>query len=302
MDTRGKSLVSEARCGGWPRIAFVTPVRNSAKFIEATIQSVLAQEYPNLDYFIVDGGSNDGTVEIIRKYENKISGWISEPDRGMYDAINKAFRRTTGEIMGWISATDILYPGGLRVVGSVFNDLPEIEWITGRPALINEQGMTVGVFETPHWSRFRFLLGANRFIMQEATFWRRSLWVKAGGYVDASSRLASDFELWVRFFRHAKLYPVEALIGAYRDHADALGRIELETCNRVRDEVIEAELDVVRYGKALRLLRNFDRRAKSIPAVRDVWHKLVTKPLYRRAGRDSPPTINYDQERWQIFV
>src|ERR1019366_1022321 len=139
METCRMSLVSEARCGGWPRIAFVTPVRNSAKFIEATIQSVLAQEYPNLDYFIVDGGSNDGTVEIIRKYENKISGWISEPDRGMYDAINKAFRRTTGEIMGWISATDILYPGGLRVVGSVFNDLPEIEWITGRPALINEQ-------------------------------------------------------------------------------------------------------------------------------------------------------------------
>src|SRR5262245_34693324 len=92
----------------WPRIALVTPVFNSGKYIEQTIRSVLAQGYPNLDYFIIDGGSTDGTLDIIRKYERQISGWISEPDNGMYDAINKGFARTSGEIMGWISATDML--------------------------------------------------------------------------------------------------------------------------------------------------------------------------------------------------
>src|ERR1700736_2141333 len=125
----------------WPRIALVTPVRNSGKYLEATIRSVLGQDYPNLDYYIVDGGSTDGSVEIIRKYENEISGWVSEPDKGMYDALNKGFARTTGEIMGWISATDMLHMGGLRVVGSVFRQLPEVEWITGRPSIFSDDGM-----------------------------------------------------------------------------------------------------------------------------------------------------------------
>src|SRR4029077_2329997 len=123
----------------YPRIALVTPVFNSGKYIEQTIRSVLAQGYPNLDYFIVDGGSTDGTLDIIRKYESQISGWISEPDNGMYDAINKGFARTSGEIMGWISATDMLQIGGLSVVASVFRDLPEVEWITGKPTLFSEE-------------------------------------------------------------------------------------------------------------------------------------------------------------------
>src|SRR2546423_5595900 len=130
----GGKPATEHREKIWPRIALVTPVRNSGKYLEATIRSVLAQDYPNLDYFIVDGGSTDNSVEIIRKYEERISGWISEPDQGMYDAINKGFARTSGEIMGWISATDMLHTGGLKVVGSVFRDLPEVEWITGLPS------------------------------------------------------------------------------------------------------------------------------------------------------------------------
>src|ERR1700680_4225905 len=111
-----------AKPGGlvWPRISLVTPVFNSEKYIEPTIRSVLAQDYPNLDYFVVDGGSTDGTGAIIRKHERRISGWIREPDRGMYDALNKGFARSTGEIMGWISATDVLQLGGLCTAASVF--------------------------------------------------------------------------------------------------------------------------------------------------------------------------------------
>src|SRR5580700_12323084 len=119
----------------FPRFALVTPAFNCADYLEQTIQAVLAQNYPNLDYFIVDGGSTDGTIDIIRQYESQISGWFSEPDNGMYDAINKGFARTSGEIMGWISATDQLHLGGLSVVGSVFRDLPEVEWITGLPSV-----------------------------------------------------------------------------------------------------------------------------------------------------------------------
>jgi glycosyltransferase involved in cell wall biosynthesis len=288
----------------WPRIALVTPVFNSGKYIEATIRSVLAQEYPNLDYFIVDGGSTDGTLNVIRKYESQISGWISEPDNGMYDALNKGYARTTGEIMGWISATDTLHPGGLMVAASVFQDLPQVEWITGRPTACTEDGMTTWILEAPRWSRYRFLMGANRAIQQESTFWRRSLWEKAGGYVDASRRLVSDFELWVRFFRHAKLYPVEALIGAFRGHGDSLGLQLLEECYRIHDEVIEKELERVAWGEALRLFRRVSGRMQSIRKVRYFWRRLVMDSLYKMPGSDWAPVIRCDIEakerRWHV--
>jgi glycosyltransferase involved in cell wall biosynthesis len=284
----------------WPRIALVTPVFNSGKYIEQTIRSVLAQGYPNLDYFIVDGGSTDGTVDIIRKYESQISGWISELDNGMYDALNKGFARTTGEIMGWISATDMLQLGGLSVAASVFRDLPEVEWITGRPTIYSDEGMTVMILALTRWSRYRFLAGANRTIQQESTFWRRSLWEKAGGRVDASRRWAADFELWVRFFRHAEIYPVDALIGGFRIHDDSLGLQDLEACYRIHDEFIEAELDRVRWGKWLRLSRRFGRAIKPIPIVRGIWRRLVTDPLYHRPAADWPPIIEYQwgKNKW----
>jgi glycosyltransferase involved in cell wall biosynthesis len=284
----------------WPRIALVTPVFNSGKYIEATIRSVIAQGYPNLDYFIVDGGSTDGTLDIIRKYEGQISGWISEPDNGMYDAINKGFARTSGEVMGWISATDQLHVGGLAAVGSIFQDLPEVEWITARPTAFTEEGMTFQVGEIPRWSRYRFLAGANRYIMQEATFWRRSLWEKAGGYVDASRRIANDFELWVRFFRHAQLYPVETLIGGYRVHGDSIGLQALEACHAVHDAVVEAELDRIAWGRSLRLFRKISKAVKPIPKVRGFWWRVVMKSLYYRRGPDWPPVIVRRPDKWVI--
>src|SRR5215469_3326248 len=182
-----------------PRISLITPVFNSAKYIEQTFHSVFAQNYPNLEYFVVDGGSTDGTLDIIRKYEAQITAWISEPDKGMYDALNKGFARTTGEIMGWISATDLLRPGGLLVVGAVFRDLPGVEWISGRPSWFKEDGTLIGDAPPPRMSRYRFLAGANRYLQQESTYWRRSLWERAGGRVDSSRRNAADFDLWVRF-------------------------------------------------------------------------------------------------------
>ena len=282
----------------WPRISLVTPVFNSGKYIEATIRSILAQAYPNLEYFIIDGGSTDNTLNVIRKYESQISGWVSEPDNGMYDALNKGFARTTGEVMGWISATDQLHIGGLAVAGSVLRDLPDVEWITGRPTCINEEGMTVEVVSLPRWSRMRFLAGFNRYIQQESTFWRRSLWEKAGGYVDASRRMASDFELWVRFFRHAQLYPVEALIGSFRKHHASLGLQQLEACHRIHDEILAAEWKREPWGWAPRAFHRFNGKiVKKLPGIRYAWWKLIERPISTWPGPDRPPVIHYDMER-----
>ncbi len=284
----------------FPRISLVTPVYNSAKYIEQTIQSVLAQNYPNLEYFIVDGGSTDGTLDIIRRYESQLSAWLSEPDKGMYDALNKGFARTTGEIMGWISATDQLHTGGLAVVGSVFRDLPEVEWITGRPTGFNEEGMTTLVLEIPHWSRSRFLAGANRYIQQESTFWRRSLWEKAGSRLDCSQRVVGDFDLWLRFFRHAELHPVDALIGGYRVHACQLGLQDTETNHRVQDEYIAAELAATPGLHSAKLFRRLSKFAQSIPKLRGLWNRTALRALYRLPGSDLPPVIRFELGRWRF--
>lgn len=282
----------------WPRITLVTPVRNSARYLEDAIRSVVEQGYPNLEYIVVDGASTDGSVDIIRRYADRLTLWVSEPDRGMYDALNKGFARSTGEILGWLSATDVLHRGSLSVAGGVFRTFPDVEWITGIPTFLSDDGMLTGVGEVQRWSRLRFLAGANRYIQQESTFWRRSLWRRAGGSMDASRRLAGDFELWVRFFRHARLYPVEALIGGFRVHEESLGIQTLAECHRIHDEVVARELRSVRGGTLLRVFRAFGARAMQVPLLRGLWWRLAVKALYHQPGPDWPPVIRHDGRRW----
>jgi glycosyltransferase involved in cell wall biosynthesis len=282
----------------WPRIALVTPVFNSARYLEATIRSVLSQGYPNLEYVIADGGSTDGSLGIIRKYEPQLHAWFSEPDRGMYDAINKGFARTSGEGMGWISATDLLHAGSLFVVGSVLRTFPEVEWITGRPTGFSDEGMAVETLRLRQWSRMRFLAGANRYIQQESTFWRRGLWDRAGGRVDDSRRSASDFELWVRFFRFAKLYPVDALIGGFRSHPDSLGLRNLEECHAIHEEILAQEVASLPSASLLRGFRSLSASVLKIPALAKPWRKLAIGTLMKWPGKDLPPVIRYRDGRW----
>lgn len=285
----------------WPRITLITPVRNSARYIEQTIRSVLSQQYPNLEYFIEDGGSTDGTIEIIRKYEDQLSGWNSAPDNGMYDALNRGFARSSGELMGWISATDMLHYRSLFVVGSVFRALPNVEWITGRPTGFSEEGWPVGVNRSlRRWSRWRFLAGSNRYIQQESTYWRRGLWERAGGHVDASRRDGSDFELWTRFFRHARLYTVDALIGGFRVHEDSLSLSQAEKYNRIHAEIIANELGRTPWGGALGAFGRISRAMLKVPVVNAIWRNTVSSALVRCPGPDWAPVIRYRDHGWSF--
>lgn len=210
----------------YPKISIVTPVFNCARFLEETIQSVLGQHYPNLEYIIIDGGSTDGSVDIIRKYESELAYWVSEPDNGMYDALQKGFEHSTGEIMGWLNADDLYFPKTLFAVAKVFFDYPLVNWITSHHTMINEEGLIIVNKPSTQYSKLHFYLPEKNWhgseIGQESTFWRRTLWEKAGAHMCTSLKLAGDFELWIRFFQHDSLYIVNSLWGIFRQRNSQL--------------------------------------------------------------------------------
>ncbi len=204
----------------FPKISIVTPSYNQGKFIEETIKSVLEQNYPNFEYVIIDGGSNDNSQKIIKKYHNKLKYFESKKDRGQSHAINKGFKHTDGEIMAWINSDDVLRPGALRLVASIFAQFPEIEWLTSLPSTINEDGYQLYLAQPPFYVRQFIKMGFYTrklfgFIMQEGTFWRRSLWEKAGGQL-AEVPYSMDMKLWQNFAKHSQLYCINACLASYR--------------------------------------------------------------------------------------
>lgn len=180
----------------WPRITIVTPSYNQGSFIEETLRSVLLQGYPNLEYFVMDGGSTDGSVEIIRKYEKWLTHWTSEKDRGQSHAINKGFERATGEIIGWLNSDDLLERGALEAVGRAFAENKNLDILFGSCRYFQEgenQSLVKEVSPDP----FRDICISNP-IHQPSTFWTRRLMSKAGTVCE-DLQYAMDWELWNRF-------------------------------------------------------------------------------------------------------
>lgn len=201
-----------------PRISIVIVNYNLVGYLETAIRSVVEQEYPNLELIVVDGGSTDGSVEVIGKYAEHISWWVSEADKGQYDAVEKGFSRSTGEIMAWLNSDDRYHHRSLWEVARIFTEFEEVDWLMGFPTEFEPGGATVHRITLPwaRWSRKRYLTYDFQFIQQESCFWRRKLWEKAGGHLSSKLKLAGDLELWARFFRHAKLYSTMTLLGGFR--------------------------------------------------------------------------------------
>jgi GT2 family glycosyltransferase len=217
-----------------PTITIVTPSYNQAPYLEATIRSVLEQDYPALRYLIMDGGSTDGSVDIIKRYADKLTFWVSEKDGGQSDAINKGFANplltspasegginSTEPIMTWLNSDDVLLPGTLKRVGQIFVKYPQVHWLTGQPANMDAEGqhLKLGRLKTGHgrdlirsgWYHGRGL----GFIRQEGTFWRRTLWNEVGG-INPNLHYAMDFDLWRRFAAHAPLVTVNQHLAVFR--------------------------------------------------------------------------------------
>jgi glycosyltransferase involved in cell wall biosynthesis len=237
--------------GSEPRtISLVTPSFNTATYLPQTIESVLRQHYPALQYVIVDGGSTDGSVGIVQRYEGRLHAAVIEPDEGHADALNKGFALTTGELMGWINSDDLLHRDALATVDAVFAAFPEVEWITGIPTTAIGAGSATEfrIRQQRPFTYGDFLAGDFRWLQQESTFWRRSLWERAGGSLDTGLRLAVDLELWMRFFRHARLHTVDALIGSFRRREGQRSAVLLDEYLSEAASVIAREHDLLRSG------------------------------------------------------
>lgn len=186
-----------------PTVSIVTPSFNQARFLEATIQSVLSQDYPRIEYIIVDGGSTDGSVDVIKKYADQLAWWVSEKDRGQTDAINKGFAHATGQILAWLNSDDTYEP---RAVGEAVKYLlehPEVGMVYADCNYINEEGRVIGKFPAAQTDLARLRRGYVH-IPQQTMFFRAALW-KQVGPLDPSFYFAMDYDLWTRIAQHAEL-------------------------------------------------------------------------------------------------
>ena len=181
----------------WPKISIVTPSLNQGEFLERTILSVLNQNYPNLEYLIIDGGSTDGSVEIIRKYEKYLAYWTSELDQGQSEAINKGFRKSTGTIMAWLNSDDAYYPQALLAVAEYFQRHPKADVIYGNAALIDGYDRLLREVRSVPFDLKAFLFsGVN--LYSASLFWRERLWCN-GERLNTELHFAMDLDLVLRF-------------------------------------------------------------------------------------------------------
>jgi glycosyltransferase involved in cell wall biosynthesis len=200
-----------------PMISIVTPSFNQAKYIAKTIDSILDQNYPNLEYFVQDGDSHDGTEQILQGFEDRITGWTSAPDSGQTQAINLGFRRTQGEIMAWLNSDDLLIPGALARVADYFAKHPEIDVVYGYRILIDEEDREIGRWILP--GHINHVLSWADFVPQETLFWRRRIWDSIGGELDESFRFAMDWDMLLRFRdAGAHMARIPYFLGAFRIH------------------------------------------------------------------------------------
>jgi glycosyltransferase involved in cell wall biosynthesis len=199
-----------------PLVSIVTPTFNMARFLPETIESVLSQDYPRIEYIVMDGGSTDGTQEILRKYGDRLL-WTSEKDNGQSDAVNKGFLKTTGEIFTFLNADDVYYPGAVRTAVEAFQARPEVGVVYGNAVYTAEDGSVIRSYPVDPYDFDR--LGHLCFICQPASFIRSDVF-RAVGMLDPSLHLTLDYDLWLRIAKQWPMQKVEAMLATSRMYRD----------------------------------------------------------------------------------
>jgi glycosyltransferase involved in cell wall biosynthesis len=205
----------------YPKISLVTPSLNQGRFIEGTIQSILSQNYPNLEYLVMDGGSTDNTLDVLKRYSNQLK-WVSEKDTGQTNAINKGLRMASGEILAYLNADDLLLPGTLLKVAQLFMEHPKVMWVTGQCRIIDEDNHEIRRLITAYknlWLHISHpsILLITDYISQPSTFWRANVMSELG-YLDESLHYVMDYEYWLRLYSKYPPMFIPEYLAAFKIH------------------------------------------------------------------------------------
>ncbi|MBQ6479896.1 MAG: glycosyltransferase [Anaerolineaceae bacterium] len=213
-----------------PIVSIVTPSYNQAAYLERTILSVLEQDYPNIEYIIIDGGSDDGSVDVIQRYADRLTYWESMKDKGQTDAINKGFSHAHGEILSWLNSDDILYPHAVREAVDYLTAHPDCGLVYGNCDFIDAEDRSIGQFNARQ-TDYKKLTQGYVHIPQQASFWLADLWQQVGP-LDDSIYFAMDYDLWLRLAKVSRIQylPAAEPWAAFRLHADAKTIAEDDRC------------------------------------------------------------------------
>lgn len=225
-----------------PTVSIVTPSFNQGRFLAAAIDSVLAQDYPFIEYCVVDAGSSDETIEVLRAYGDRIR-WISERDAGQADGIDKGIRSTTGEIIAWLNADDLYLPGAVTTAVAALAQDASAPGVYGNAEFVDAEGRVIGPCAQVEPFDLERLITVLDFIVQPATFFTRAAYEAAGG-LDRSLHYCLDYDLWIRLGRKAPLRYVEQTLAQVRLHA------ETKTASGGLPRLLEIERMIRRHGRA----------------------------------------------------
>jgi glycosyltransferase involved in cell wall biosynthesis len=207
----------------WPRVTIVTPSYNQGQYLEETMRSVLLQGYPNLEYIIVDGGSTDESVEIVKKYERWLAGWVSEKDQGQADAINKGWQRSSGDVLAWLNSDDTYLPGALAVVGTVFRDDKDGVVLSGAGRTVDITGTkVVSVVGPSELNPYEIMASYGKIPNQPSVFIRKRV-TREIGFLDIRLQHVMDWEFWIRIglhYRPEQLKRTDEILSNFRDWPD----------------------------------------------------------------------------------
>lgn len=268
----------------WPKISIVTPSFNQDQFIEETMRSVLLQGYPNLEYIIIDGGSDDGTIDIISKYEHNLAYWVSETDRGQANAINKGFGQATGEIFAWINSDDYYYPGVLGTVAQTFATHPEIALAHGYEHYVDEKSNVTHEVRPVFRNARIATLYLGHPVLQLTCFWRSEAYRAVGG-LDETLRCHLDYDFLLRLsYWYPSIY-VPLCVGAFRRYAEQKSK-RREECRTEYNMVVDrflAQLEisawkrsVLSYWLRVLFLWRYKEVSGPVSILRKRLHQAVT--------------------------
>ena len=222
-----------------PKVSIITPSFNQGRYLEETIRSVLAQDYPNIEYIIKDGGSKDNSVEIIQKYAGQLAHWVSEKDKGHADGLNQGFSFASGEILAWLNSDDTYMPGAVSEAVAFLQAHPAVGMVYADANVIDHDSRVIGKFPAKQTSYQRMLQGSVH-IPQATTFWRADLWRQVGP-LDLSLFYAFDYDLWVKLAKISEICYVPRLWANFRIHDSAKTIKNDDICYADMQRVYERE-------------------------------------------------------------